>query len=84
MLLIIIVQRVKEKIEAAVKVRKGIELMKDMYSSGSQKDPRQAQIVEQQVEAKKREIDALRKFEQKLLDRIINENYIEQIALFVP
>jgi hypothetical protein len=44
--------------------------MKDMYSSGSQKDPRQAVMVDQQLESKKREIEALHKFEQKLLDRI--------------
>lgn len=45
-------------------------MMKDMYSSGSQKDPRQALLVDQQLESKKREIDSLLSFEQKLLDRI--------------
>lgn len=45
-----------------MKVRNGIEHMRDMYSSGSQKDPKQAILVEQQIESKKREIEALRRF----------------------
>eukprot|EP00026_Physarum_polycephalum_P002623 Phypoly_transcript_02630.p1 GENE.Phypoly_transcript_02630~~Phypoly_transcript_02630.p1 ORF type:complete len:771 (+),score=189.59 Phypoly_transcript_02630:61-2313(+) len=67
-------QKIKGKIEAAAKVKKGIELMKDMYSSGSQKDPRQALVVDQQLESKKREMDALHKFEQKLLDQLNRVN----------
>ena len=66
-------QKIKGKIEAAARVRKGIEMMKDMYSSGSQKDPRQAQMVDQQLESKKREMDALHKFEQRLEDRIFGK-----------
>jgi hypothetical protein len=68
------------QIESAVKVKKGIDHMLDMYTNSSQKDPRQATLVTQQSEAKKREIDALTRYQQRLHERLaaakVNSNVV--------
>ncbi|EGG25091.1 hypothetical protein DFA_03337 [Cavenderia fasciculata] len=61
--------KIREAIDGAVKARKGMEHMREVYDK--QKDIKSIEGLDKQIEVKKRETDALRKREQKVIQKVI-------------
>jgi len=64
-----VLNKIRESIESLVKARKGMEHMREVYER--QKDVKSMEGLDSQIEVKKNEIDALRKKEQKVIQKVI-------------
>ncbi|KAF2076258.1 hypothetical protein CYY_002436 [Polysphondylium violaceum] len=64
-----VLNKIRESIESLVKARKGMEHMREVYERS--KDLKSMEGLDSQIEVKKNEIDALRKKEQKVIQKVI-------------